>query len=145
MKLRSVTRRCVVVAIVMTITAISSGCGLTVNPDARPLSGEWIGTYTCGQGLTGLTLTMTGHASGAVDAIFSFYPIPENPSIPSGSSTKRGVYLIGGGLNLESGAWIDQPLGYQMVDMIGIVSPDKTTYSGTLDNYHCTTFYVTRQ
>jgi hypothetical protein len=133
-------------AVVAASLALLAGCDLTVNPDARPLSGEWIGTYTCSQGLTGLTLTLTGHASGAVDAIFSFYAVPENPGVPSGSSHKRGVYQIGGGLNLAPFEWIDQPPGYVMTELDGHVSPDLTTYSGTfVDRPTCTTFHVTRQ
>jgi len=71
--------------------------------------------------------------------------VPENPGVPSGSSTKRGVYRFGGGLTLKSVAWIQRPEDYYQVDMDGHVSPDLTTYSGAMDDPACTTFYVTRQ
>jgi hypothetical protein len=35
-------------------------------------AGDWTGSYTCMQGRTGLRLTITPKADGAVDALFRF-------------------------------------------------------------------------
>lgn len=100
--------------------------------DATPLNGKWIGKYECGQGETGLTLTIEGQSSGNVSAVFHFYAIPENPNVPTGRYSMEGVFtakhlLV---LNATENAWIERPLGWGTVNIEGYVSNDFTTYSG---------------
>ncbi|MDX9892708.1 MAG: hypothetical protein RBS29_09455 [Bacteroidales bacterium] len=100
--------------------------------DATLLSGKWVGKYECGQGETGLTLTIEGQSDGNVDAIFHFYAIPENPGVPSGKYSMEGVFttkrlLL---LNATEDAWIERPIGWGTVNIEGYVSDDFTTYGG---------------
>ena len=92
-----------------------------------------------------MSILMTGHSNGVVDAIFNFYAVPENPLVPDGSSMKKGIYQHGRVLTLNEGEWIKQPLFYGLVEFEGIVDPDLMTYSGTIDSPDCTTFEATRQ
>jgi hypothetical protein len=130
--------------LVLAVGGLALG-GCTVNPDASPLTGEWVGTYTCSQGLTGLTLDMTGHQNGAVDAVFMFYAVPENPGVPTGTFRMHGVYMHGRELRLDPVEWISQPAGWHMVGLLGTISADLSTYSGYVaGSTGCTTFSVTR-
>lgn len=120
--------------------------------DARVLTGDWIGTYTCRQGLTGLTLSLAGHSDGRVDAVFSFYPVQSNPLVPRGSFTMRGKYSRWDGPMHRSGSvghlllearesgWINRPADWLTVDLDGIVDLDASTYTGDVPTPGCTTF-----
>lgn len=91
---------------------------------AEPIDGVWEGAYTCGQGKTGLTLTLDGAADGTVTGTFSFWPRSDNPGVPSGSFAVRGTVTPQGQLSLHGDHWIDQPAGYGMVGLEG------TAYAG---------------
>src|SRR5690348_12610923 len=82
-----------------------------IGSDATTLSGKWSGSYTCSQGLTGLTVVMRGSATGQVDALFEFYPLPQNPRVPSGKYNMKGSYSKGA-LALSGSSWIIQPGGF---------------------------------
>jgi hypothetical protein len=119
-----------------------------VFPDSRPLTGTWSGSYTCGQGPTGLTLEITGNTFGAVAAVFAFYELPENQGVPDGRFAMRGFYEFTGALRLNADEtdWIVKPDGYQTVDLEGVVTDDLTSFSGNvLPQVFCATFSVTRQ
>ena len=58
-------KRLVVLAVVITPTI-----GI-----AAEIGGTWQGEYTCNQGRTGLTLTVTPSKVGAAQAVFRFYQI----------------------------------------------------------------------
>ena len=59
------------------------GTGRLAAPSAV---GTWIGTYRCGQGQTGLRLVVTGDDPDSLAAAFRFFPVADNPGVPSGAS-----------------------------------------------------------
>lgn len=84
--------------------------------------GVWRGSYTCAQGLTGLTLTLrAGASSGALEGSFSFYALPQNPNVPSGEYLMRGTQT-GSHVQLSGEQWITRPESYMMVGLTGDVS-----------------------
>lgn len=102
--------------------------------DARGLTGTYSGTYTCGQGLTGLDLDVRGFESGRVEAVFNFFPVSQNPNVPSGSFKMAGGYFSNNRLRLEAREtdWIRQPNGYIVVNLDGFLSQNATIFSGTV-------------
>ncbi len=112
---------------------------------ATPLTGKYAGTYTCGQGLTGLALTLTGEESGKVTALFEFYPVEENPDVPFGSWEMIGALSASGYIVLSATKWIDKPKGYITVDLAGVVTIDLQEISGEVTHDSCTTFKVLKQ
>jgi hypothetical protein len=113
--------------------------------------GTWKGTYTCAQGLTGLTLDIIQAQGndGSLHADFDFYAVAANPGVPSGSGTQHGTYLAGH-LTLTWQAFTTQPAGYVGVDLNGSLggSGATQTLSGTVTGVSggsaCTTFALTR-
>lgn len=123
------------------------GCSSALHPDSRFLTGTWTGTFTCSQGLTGVTLVMMGTVFGTVGATFDFFPLPENPGVPSGRFAMNGAYLGTGVLELDADEsdWIRKPAGYRTVDLTGVVSGDASSYSGTvIGSAGCTSFSTVR-
>lgn len=118
--------------------------------EVSPVEGEWRGTYRCGQGETGLTLTVTD-ADGALTATFDFYPVASNPDVPEGSFAMRGT-RVGTHMDLYGDHWIVQPEDYLMVglsaDVAGgspkaLVGPVTDPDGEPSDS--CATFSVERQ
>ena len=105
-------------------------------------AGTWLGSYTCAQGLTGLTLTIASTATGALSATFSFYSLPGNPSVPAGSFAMKGQ-AGRDSLSLTQDHWLQQPPRYAMVDLVGTLQG--TTLSGIIFGGGCSTFTVERQ
>ena len=133
--------------LMLIVSIMLVGCSSALSPDSRFLTGTWTGTYTCTQGVTGLTLEMMGSVFGTVGATFAFYPIPENPGVPSGRFAMRGLLAGTGVLRLDADEtdWIEKPTGYRTVDLNGAISSDASTYSGTVvGSAGCTTFSVVR-
>ena len=114
---------------------------------ASVLNGNWTGTYRCGQGKTGLNLAMKHSGKQRkVNAIFSFYPIPSNPSVPSGSFEMTGNYnKRSKRLTLIAGEWISQPFGYFTVDMSGRISDDYQSFAGNVIFSGCSFFRLTKE
>jgi hypothetical protein len=83
--------------------------------EAPDLAGAWRGSYTCAQGVTGLTLTVETGPAG-VTALFDFHAVPENPQVPTGRFKMVGFYdsrtrvLV-----LDPREWVVQPPGYLTV------------------------------
>jgi hypothetical protein len=101
--------------------------------------GTWHGTYICGQGLTGVDLTITPAGDDSVTAIFSFYAVPENPSVPTGAVSMTGVLWSAGHLS-----WILQPSGWVLGWMEGDYDPETGNYEGQFFGRHCSRFRVRR-
>ncbi|NGO74631.1 protein kinase [Streptomyces sp. YC504] len=115
--------------------------------DPSPVTGEWRGTYTCLQGNTGLTLTMS-EDSGTVAATFDFYAVDSNPDVPPGTFAMKGTFS-GGRLELLGDRWIQQPEDYLMVGLAADVDGESPqTITGTVMNDDgtpsdsCSTFTV---
>jgi hypothetical protein len=122
---------------VMAAVVVVGGTGLALHhtPASSPLSrlvGSWQGTYTCAQGLTGLTLHITPK-NPKTDAVrLDFYAVPTNPSVPTGSATFEAT-VSGGDIHLTPVAWISQPSGYMFVDFVGPApASGSDTFDGTV-------------
>jgi hypothetical protein len=110
--------------------------------DAGPF-GTWVGEYSCGQGRTGLTLTVGGADSDHLDAVFDFYPAAGNPELPEGCYVMSGRYdRSKGSLSLSAGRWMLQPPNYVTVDLAGNVSGG--SFKGTVRGPSCSTFDLHR-
>ncbi|MGW0783475.1 protein kinase domain-containing protein [Streptomyces sp. NPDC002913] len=118
--------------------------------EVSPVAGEWRGTYHCGQGETGLTLTITD-TDGALTATFDFYPVASNPDVPKGTFAMRGT-RIGTRMDLYGDRWINEPEDYLMVGLSAevaggspkaLVGPVTDTDGEPSDS--CATFSVERQ
>lgn len=110
------------------------GRGLGVNDRAtapstagsvRPESRTWRGSYTCGQGDTGLEVTLVPVGEDRFEGTLSFFPLPANPGVP------RGCYRVTGqadaatrSIELRGGRWVRQPPGYHTVDLSGRIGAD---------------------
>jgi serine/threonine protein kinase len=100
----------------------------------------WSGTYVCAQGSTSLLLHILGADHAHVEARFEFDYLPKSIH---GEFRSRGDYdPTKRGIDLVPSAWLDQPRGYVMVGMRGLVSADGRTFSGTIQGPSCTTFSV---
>jgi len=109
---------------------------------ATAISGDWEGSYTCSQGLTGLDLTIQSSSTTSVlKATFTFYPLPSNSRVPVGIYTMTGTYHSGSRITLNPSRWIHQPPGYEPVGLVGSLSGDK--FSGKVVG--CSTFSVQKQ
>ncbi len=86
---------------------------------------------------------MEGSPSGQVSAVFSFYPLADDPAIGSGSYRMEGTFEVGGRLSFRGTEWIEQPAGYEMIHLDGVVGPADATYSGTIPS--CGTFHLTKE
>lgn len=144
-------------AIATTTVALAVGTGLLATTSAaaaRPqataapraaataINGDWEGSYTCSQGLTGLDLAIqSSSTTNALKATFTFYPLPGNTSAPVGVYEMTGTYHSASRIVLNPTRWIHQPPGYEMVGLVGALSGGK--FSGNVTG--CSTFSVQKQ
>ena len=109
---------------------------------ATAISGDWEGSYTCSQGLTGLDLTIqSSRTTNKLKATFTFYPLPGNPRSPVGVYEMTETYYSAAQIVLNPSRWIHQPSAYGMVGLVGALSGSK--FSGTVVG--CSTFSVQKQ
>lgn len=114
--------------------------------EANGLKGTWSGEYTCNQGLTGVTLTITRGEPDDVQALFHFYASPGNPGVPEGCFEMAGRFdPTSGELRLDGGRWRLRPPGYVVVDFIGRLEAASSRFEGRVEGYNCTTFGLTRR
>jgi hypothetical protein len=110
------------------------------------IGGDWEGSYTCSQGLTGLDLRIIHSRHGdALRATFSFYPLPRNPTVPVGIYTMRGTYHSAHSASrivLRGYRWVLHPAGYVMVGLSGRLSSGKL--HGFVHGPSCTTFSLSK-
>lgn len=92
-----------------------------------PESRTWRGSYTCGQGDTGLEVTLRPVGQDRLEGTLSFFPLPANPGVP------RGCYRVTGQadaatrtIELRGGQWVRQPPGYHVVDLRGRIGADRS-------------------
>jgi hypothetical protein len=134
------------VAAVAGVGLLTAVTGAQAMAGARPgasaaaaISGDWEGSYTCSQGLTGLDLTIQRSGTKkALKATFTFYPLPSNRRAPVGVYEMTGTYDSASRIVLTPGHWIHQPPGYAAVGLIGALSKNK--FSGKVVG--CSTFSV---
>lgn len=127
--------------------AAQAGPPAAASPESAQLNGTWTGTYLCRQGPTGLSLVIQAAPGGTLRAVFNFYAVPQNRSVPSGSFTMTGTYSAAG-VHLFRSRWITQPTGYIMTNL----SADPpagggTRLTGTVTTpgmTGCTVFAVTK-
>lgn len=119
--------------------------------DANPLDGVWKGAYICGQGPTGLTLTLDGHADGRITGTFEFWPKPNNPYAASGSFRIEGTVADDQTFTLRGVQWISQPYNYSMIDLRGKMYRGEkpgdplNLFGEILGGSGCTQFLVDKQ
>ncbi len=117
-------------------------------PSRIPVTSVWTGTYTCSQGLTGVTLTLELIGSTAV-GVFEFFPVPQNPSrVLTGTTKLTGslTELADGGfvVDLDPDSWIVQPGGYSMVGMTATIDGKHLELHGTIKHPNCNEIDATR-
>jgi hypothetical protein len=115
------------------------------NAAALPPRSAWEGRYVCAQGVTGLVVTIDPIGAEEVAATFRFFAVAENPSVPSGSYTMRGVLSAGtGAVQLVPERWIQRPPGYVMVGMTGLFDLRSGVMQGRIDAPSCGPFELRR-
>lgn len=117
--------------------------------EAAPPSGKsggpetrtWRGSYSCGQGDTGLEVTLRPLGQGRLEGTLSFFPLPANPGVPRGCYRVTGQADPTGGVELRGGQWVRQPPGYYMVDLRGRIGAD-SGFSGQVIGGSCSQFQL---
>ncbi|MEL1263624.1 OmpA family protein [Pseudoxanthomonas putridarboris] len=111
--------------------AMAAGADDRQSAPPRSVLGEWVGTYVCAQGLTGLTLSIAEATPTQARALFHFYADPRNPKVPTGCFTMTGDYdPATGRLRLKGGDWLLHPSGYRVVSFDGLVDAEGRRFSG---------------
>lgn len=114
-------------------------------PGTGSVIGEWVGTYTCSQGLTGITLTIAEATPTSTQALFHFYADPRNPKVPTGCFTMTGSYdPASGRLDLKQERWLLRPGGYSMVGFAGAVDAAGSAFTGRVTRAGCGEFELGR-
>lgn len=147
---RAVTASAVALVVGAGLLAMTSAAAASPRATAGPraaataataMSGDWEGSYTCGQGLTGLDLTIqSSGTTNALKAVSTFYPLPGTHA-PVGVYDMTGTYHSASRIVLNFSRWIHQPPGYVPVGLVGALSGGK--FSGTVTG--CSTFSVQKQ
>lgn len=124
------------------------GLAATLPPSRSALIGQWQGEYQCQWDTIGFTLDITDeHAdtTDEIDAVFSFFPLPGAPSLPSGSFAMTGDYdPEDGTIVLKGGDWIERPHGLQRHDLAGRAEIGGGLISGRIETPGCSDFQLVR-
>jgi hypothetical protein len=108
--------------------------------------GRWRGTYLCNQGLTGGVLTIERSGADGLAAVFSFFAVPGNIRVPSGTFDMTGQPgPQGNHLRLSPTKWIKRPSGYAMAVLDGDYDESSGAYSGRVILAGCTWFVLRRE
>ena len=116
--------------------------------DAKPtMTGNWEGSYVCGQGITGLTLTIARQSGAIFSGTFHFYPLPGNSAAKEGCFAVTGHFVAGRRVFIGGASWISRPTDYITVDLDGDVDAAGRTMKGRVKvpaSYGalCSTFQV---
>jgi len=112
---------------------------------AQDIQGVWVGQYICGQGVTGLTLTITGGNPQQLTARFRTHPLPQNPRAPESEFELAGSFNPAARqIELRPTRWIQQPPGYSMVGLRGVLQADGQRLQGNIVFGGCSVFALTR-
>jgi hypothetical protein len=135
-------RRLLRLVLVLLVPLLLSACA-SRSPES--IAGQWRGAYMCGDGLIGLTLDIGEPLGEHVPATFNFYALPSNPGVPNGAFWMGGSFSGNERLVLAAGGWLEQPPGYELLDLDGTLSADRRTYSGIIvGSPDCTGFFVSK-
>ncbi|MDD5586477.1 MAG: hypothetical protein PHY92_05920 [Alphaproteobacteria bacterium] len=108
--------------------------------------GEWVGTYTCHQGTTGGTLSISSLRGDQFEGTFRFYPTPKNPYVATGRYKVYGEYdSESQRILINPGKWLERPKSYYNTIMMGSFDPAARTFSGFFQGINgCTSFEAHR-
>ncbi|MGI9508387.1 MAG: caspase family protein [Geminicoccaceae bacterium] len=124
------------------------GLAAILPPSRSALLGQWHGEYQCQWDTIGFTLDITDERADTVDgidAVFSFFPLPGTPSLPSGSFAMAGDYdPEDGTIVLRGGDWIERPLGLQRHDLVGRAEIGGDLIFGRIETTGCSEFHLAR-
>jgi hypothetical protein len=110
----------------------------------RHLLGVWRGAYVCKQGRTGLTLSLDHFPDGSVRGVFNFYPLRNEAAGPARGSYAVRILIGRTHVFVEPLRWLDQPDGYIMVGMSGIVRDTDGSFAGEIQSDGCGNFALTK-
>jgi hypothetical protein len=115
-------------------------------PNTANINGRWKGRYLCGQGFTGVTLTIKQQAANVI-AEFDLYPLPENPGVPKGIALYQGLFDQNSRQMLLRGVkWLKQPAaGWVIVDFFGRFDSQLRSFSGRKLNTSCKNIVLVRE
>jgi hypothetical protein len=123
----------------------------SVSSQVAFLNGTWEGSYICRQGLTKLKLIIEAKSTTNIDAVFLFSAHPQNPNTPSGRFRMQGTLEVFSSpdipdlLDSKATTWINQPSGFETVDLRGDVSSSRRKITGNVVNPGCSTFEVVKR
>jgi hypothetical protein len=133
---------------------------LIQTPKPEPtISGEWIGTYTCSQYITGVTVKID-QTGNTVIADFYLYPPPEDSDISPGSKRYDGANgrseykgnfnATSRSISFPEGVWRKNPAPFwwtpwRAFGFYGEFDENLETFSGRMDHHSCTTINLTRK
>lgn len=120
-----------------------AGPPAAVPPVPGSPAGLWQGTYTCAQGLTGITMLIADGENGSLNAIWDFYAVSSNPGVPTGAVALTGSHS-GSQVSLTPNRWIYQPAGYGAGPLTMTIGADGNTLSGPVRLAGCTTLALSR-
>lgn len=126
-----------------TVPAQFSGLQRKPNATAADVAGTWLGTYTCGQGLARLKLTLTPVTASALDGVFEFATLQQPGDGAQGVFRMSGE-ILAGQVMLNAGPWIRQPPGYITVGLHGWLFANPTRLAGRVLGPGCRTFDLER-
>ena len=141
----------------MRLITLAAAAALLATPvaaaDANAIDGVYTGAYICAQGTTFLELTVDSDQGGDVKAVFRFasgeWDGGRNLTVPPGRFAMKGRFEYGGKMVLIGDYWIQQPTGYAMVNLDGVIQQQddgKLAYHGRVNGARsCTEFFVIRR
>ena len=111
---------------------------------AADLAGQWTGTYTCSQGLTGVRLSLTATGDKTAAGTFEFHPTATNANAGNGSFAVTAKISRPGQVDLVPGAWIVRPSGSMPVRVSAAVFSSPDQLAGTVTDAGCGRFEAER-
>lgn len=104
--------------------------------------GQWVGSYTCGQGYTGATLQIDHMSGENFQGVFRFYPTPHNPTMPKGSYAVSGQYdYESQRILINPGKWLERPKNFFNTVMVGSFDAVNQSFSAYFQGIMgCTSF-----
>ena len=146
----SARRRVALPLVSLALVATLAGCNAVpkvakLDATASDFQGEWTGTYTCMQGLTGVRLNLVPQGANAVAGTFEFFPVASNPSASRGAFEVSGTTGPMGRLELVPGNWIVRAANYNTVRVSASMFTDPPVrLSGKVPDRGCGAFEATR-